>query len=126
MIRDPVTVDAETSIGRFMDDVAWRRRYTSYPVIEDGRVAGLLAFRCVAEVPRSEWDTRLVRDCMIPRERVPVLDEDSTAVDALAELSQAEVNRGLVLAGERLAGFLSITDVARALEVGLPRRRRAA
>jgi Zn-dependent protease len=126
MIRDPVTVDAETSIGRFMDDVAWRRRYTSYPVIEDGRVAGLLAFRCVAEVPRSEWDTRLVRDCMIPRERVPVLDEDSTAVDALAELSQAEVNRGLVLAGERLAGFLSITDVARALEIGLPRRRRAA
>jgi Zn-dependent protease/predicted transcriptional regulator len=126
MVRDPVTVQAETTLGRFMDDVAWNRRYTSYPVMDDGRVVGVLAFRRVAEVPRSEWDRRSVRECMIERERVPTLDEDDTAVDALAELSEGEIHRGLVLDGERLAGFLSITDLARALEVGLPRRRRAA
>jgi Zn-dependent protease/predicted transcriptional regulator len=126
MVRDPVTVQADTTLGRFMDDVAWNRRYTSYPVMDDGRVVGVLAFRRVAEVPRSEWDRRSVRECMIERERVPTLDEDDTAVDALAELSEGEIHRGLVLDGERLAGFLSITDLARALEVGLPRRRRAA
>jgi Zn-dependent protease len=124
MIREPVTVPAEMSIGRFMDEVAWSRRYTTYPVMEGGGVVGLLAFRCVAEIPRSEWETRLVRDCMIPRERVPVLEEDDTAVDALAELSEANVHRGVVLDDGRLAGFLSITDLARALEVGVPRRRR--
>ena len=123
MIREPVTVPAGMSLARFMDEVAWNRRYTSYPVIDDGRVVGLLAFRCVAQVPRAEWDTRLVRDCMVPRERVPVLDEDDSAVDALAELSEAEINRGVVLEDGRLAGFISITDLARALEVGLPRRR---
>ena len=126
MIRDPVTVPAEMPIGRFMDEVAWSRRYTTYPVLEDGRVVGLLAFRCVAEVPRSDWETRLVRDCMIPRERVPVLREDDTAVDALGELSEAGVNRGIVLDDGRLAGFISITDVARALEIGVRRRRRVA
>jgi Zn-dependent protease len=126
MIREPVTVPAGMSIGRFMDEVAWSRRYTSYPVMEDGDVVGLLAFRCVAEVPRREWEARLVRDCMIPRERVPVLHEDDTAVEALAELSEADVNRGVVLENGRLAGFVSITDLARALEVGMPRRRRAA
>jgi Zn-dependent protease/predicted transcriptional regulator len=124
MIRDPVTVDADATLGRFMDDVAWSQRYTSYPVVDDGRVVGLLTFRCVAETPRSEWDQRSVRDCMIDRNRVPVLEEDETAVEALAELSESEVNRGVVLDGERLAGFLSITDLARALEVGEPRRRR--
>ncbi|HEV3407103.1 MAG TPA: site-2 protease family protein [Gaiellaceae bacterium] len=126
MIREPVTVPAGMSIGRFMDEVAWNRRYTSYPVMEDGDVVGLLAFRCVAEVPRPDWDARLVRDCMIPKDRVPVLHESDTAVDALAELSQADVNRGVVLENGGLAGFVSITDLARALEVGLPRRRRAA
>jgi CBS domain-containing protein len=124
MIRDPVTVDADATLGRFMDDVAWSQRYTSYPVVDDGRVVGLLTFRCVAETPRSEWDQRSVRDCMIDRKRVPVLEEDEPAVEALAELSESEVNRGVVLDGERLAGFLSITDLARALEVGEPRRRR--
>jgi Zn-dependent protease len=124
MIRDPVTLPADMSIGRFMDEVAWNRRFTSYPVLEDGQVVGLLAFRGVAEVPRSEWDARLVRDCMIPRERVPVLAEEDSAVDALGRLSEAEVNRGVVLDDGRLAGVVSITDLARALEVGLPRRRR--
>jgi Zn-dependent protease len=126
MIREPVTVPAGMSVGRFMDEVAWNRRYTSYPVMENGDVVGLLAFRCVAEVPRPDWDARLVRDCMIPKDRVPVLHEDDSAVDALAELSQADFNRGVVLENGRLAGFVSITDLARALEVGMPRRRRAA
>ena len=126
MIAEPVTVPADVTLGEFMDRVAWNRRYTSYPVTDDGRTIGLLAFRCVAEVPRSEWDTRTVRDCMIPLERVPVLREDEAAVDALAELSETDVNRGVVLDNGRLAGFVSITDLARALEVGAPRRRAAA
>jgi Zn-dependent protease len=126
MIREPVTVQAEMSLGRFMDEVASGRRYTSYPVMDDGKVLGLLPFRCVAEVPRSEWDERSVRECMIEREQVPTLDEDDTAVDALAELSEAGIHRGLVTDGDRLDGLLSITDLARALEVGAPRRQRAA
>ncbi len=122
MIRQPVTVEADVSLGQFMDDVAWSQRYTTYPVLEQGRPIGLLAFRSVASVPRDEWNTRRVRDAMIPREEVPVLDEDEPAIDALAELSTSEVNRGFVLDNGRLAGFLSITDLARALEVGRPSR----
>jgi Zn-dependent protease/predicted transcriptional regulator len=123
MITNPVTVPAEMTLGRFMDEVARNRRYTTYPVVENGRVVGLLPFRCVAEVPRSQWDTRLVRDCMIPRERVPVFHDEDAAVDALAELSEGEVHRGLVLDDGRLTGFLSITDLARALDVRMPRGR---
>jgi CBS domain-containing protein len=78
---------------------------------------GLIPFRCVAEVPRSDWDDRTVRDCMLDRDAVPVLEEDDELVDALAELSQHGVGRGLVLDGDRLAGLVSITDLARALEV---------
>ncbi len=52
-------------------------------------------------------------------------DRFEELVDALAELSGSDVNRGLVLDGGRLAGFLSITDLARALETGGLRRRRA-
>jgi CBS domain-containing protein len=57
---------------------------------------------------------------MIPREGVPLLDEDEPAIDALAELSASDVNRGLVVENGHLAGLLSITDLARALEVGRP------
>jgi Zn-dependent protease/CBS domain-containing protein len=122
MVREPVTVDADLSLGQFMDDVAWSRRYTTYPVLEGGRPIGLLAFRSVAAVPRNEWDERRVRDAMIGREDVPVLSEDEAAIDALADLSARDVHRGLVVEDGRLAGLLSITDLARALEVGRPPR----
>jgi CBS domain-containing protein len=59
---------------------------------------------------------------MIPLERVPLLAEDAKAVDALAALSGPTANRGLVVENGHLAGLLSITDLARALEVGRPPR----
>ena len=118
MVRDPITVDADATIGRFMDDVAGSHRFTTYPVLDGDGPVGLLAFASVAAVPRSEWDTRRVRDTMIPLDEVPLLTEDETAVDALAELSAPKANRGLVVDNGRLAGLLSITDLARALEVG--------
>ena len=118
MVRQPVTVDADSTIGRFMDDVAGSHRFTTYPVLEGDRPVGLLAFASVAAVPRSDWDTRRVRETMIPLEEVTLLTEDETAVDALEELSAPTGNRGLVVDNGNLAGLLSITDIARALEVG--------
>jgi Zn-dependent protease len=117
MVRDPVTVDADLTVGRFMDDVAWSRRFTTYPVVDAGRPIGLLAFSSVAAVPRSEWDTLRVRDAMIPLVGVPLLAEDTTALAALSMLSSPTSNRGMVVENGRLAGLLSITDLARALEV---------
>ena len=122
MVRDPVTVDGDLTVGQFMDDVARSRRFTTYPVLDRGRPIGLLAFSSVAALPRSEWDSRRVRDAMIPLDRVPQLTEDATAVEALAALSPPTSNRGLVVENGHLAGLLSITDLTRALEVRRPAR----
>jgi Zn-dependent protease/predicted transcriptional regulator len=123
MILDPATASPDQSLGRFVDGVVRNHRYTTYPVVENGRPVGLLPFRCVAELPRSEWDRRTVADCMLSGDEVPVLDRDDDLADALAELSESGVGRGLVVDGNRLVGLLSITDVARLLQSGSRRRR---
>jgi Zn-dependent protease/CBS domain-containing protein len=117
MVRDPVTVDGDFTVGQFMDEVARSRRFTTYPVVDGGHPIGLLAFGSVAALPRSEWDSRRVRDAMLPLERVPQLTEDETAIDALTALSSPTLNRGLVVENGHLAGLLSITDLTRALEL---------
>jgi Zn-dependent protease/CBS domain-containing protein len=124
MVRNPVVVDPDITVGRFMDEVASSRRFTTYPVVDrGGRPIGLLAFSSVAAVPRSEWDTRRVRDTMIPLGQVPLLAETTSAVDALADLSSRPgQNRGLVVNNGDLDGLLSITDLARALEARRPPR----
>jgi Zn-dependent protease/CBS domain-containing protein len=126
MVRNPVTVQGDLTVAQFMDEVARSHRFTTYPVVDAERPIGLLAFRSVAAVPRSEWGTRRVRDAMIPLDQVPLLSEDETAVDALAALSSPTSNRGLVVENGHLAGLLSITDLARTLEVRRPSRPAAA
>jgi Zn-dependent protease/CBS domain-containing protein len=124
MVRNPVVVDPDITVGRFMDEVASSRRFTTYPVVDrGGRPIGLLAFSSVAAVPRSEWDTLRVRDTMIALDQVPLLAESTSAVDALADLSSRPgQNRGLVVNNGDLDGLLSITDLARALETRRPPR----
>jgi Zn-dependent protease/CBS domain-containing protein len=124
MVRNPVVVDPDITVGHFLDEVASSRRFTTYPVVDrGGRPIGLLAFRSVAAVPRSEWDTRRVRDTMIALDQVPLLAESTSAVDALADLSSTPgQNRGLVVNNGDLDGLLSITDLARALEARRPPR----
>jgi Zn-dependent protease/CBS domain-containing protein len=117
MTRDPVTVDGNLTVGQFMDEVARSRRFTSYPVLDGELPIGLLAFGSVAALPRSEWDSRRVRDVMLPLERVPQLTEEETAIEALTALSSPTSNRGLVVQNGHLAGLLSITDLTRALEL---------
>jgi Zn-dependent protease/CBS domain-containing protein len=116
MTPNPVVVEPETTLGEFMDGVMSSNRHTTYPVVDHGRPVGLLPFRCVANVPRSQWDTRSVRDCLISLDQVPVLREDEQAVDALAELSQSPGGHALVLSNGDLAGIVSTSDLARALE----------
>jgi CBS domain-containing protein len=65
---------------------------------------------------------RRVRDCLIPLDHVPVLREGEDAVDALAELSQSDGGHGLVVSNGGLAGIVSTSDLARALDA----RRRGA
>jgi Zn-dependent protease len=126
MVREPVVVDPDLTLGRLMDGVVMNTRYTTYPVVEDGRAVGLLPFRCVAQVPRSEWDERTVRDCMLPLDKVAVVSESDTLTDAAVELSDdGGVGRALVIEDGRLAGLLSVTDLTRALELRQLRRRAA-
>ena len=120
MVSDPVSVGPGLTLGRFMDEVVWARRFTTYPVVDDGRAVGLLPFRSVARVPRGEWDTRTVGECMVPLRDVPTLAADEPLMEALDDLAGSVVRRGLVLDGGRLVGLLSITDLARAMELGRP------
>jgi Zn-dependent protease/CBS domain-containing protein len=123
MTPNPVVVTPDTTLGEFMDKIMLSQRHTTYPVVDDHKPVGLLPFRCVANVPRSEWDVRRVRDCLISLDKVPVLREGEDAVDALAELSQSAGGHGLVVSNGGLAGIISTSDLARALEA---RRRRGA
>ncbi len=123
MVHRPVTAAADQTLSSFMDDVAHVHRFTTYPVLADGRVVGLLPFARVAAAPRAGWDEHHVRDCMIRLEDAPAVHPETPLLDALQEMQAHGVDRTLVLAHDELAGLLSITDVGRVVSAAAATRR---
>jgi Zn-dependent protease/CBS domain-containing protein len=115
MVADPVAARHDSTLGEFMGSIGQEARLTAYPVLDGGRVVGLLPTRAVLETPQAEWAARSVGEIMLGLEGAPRLAPDEELSAALSRLGDAGVNRALVLDGDRLAGYLSLEDVARAL-----------
>jgi Zn-dependent protease/CBS domain-containing protein len=115
MTREPVTASAGATLGEFADSLSGLARHSTYPVVSNGDVLGLLPFGAISSRPRGEWSDRLVRDSMIANRQVPVFDSEDSAEDALGELTGGEIGRGLVVRDGHLIGILSISDLARVL-----------
>lgn len=116
MVRDPIVARPEQTLSEFMEEAGGTARHSTYPVVEDGRVVGLLTLQTVLGLPRRDWDALEVRDCMLPRERIAILTEEESASEAFDELSGAEIQRGPVTQAGRLVGVLSLTDLVRAMD----------
>jgi Zn-dependent protease len=117
MVAKPVTVDADTSLQRFIDEIFFAHRHTAYPVVADGETVGLISFRDALPVPREEWQRVRVRERTRRRDELLVVDAARDLADVVPDLARHELHRALVLVGGRATGLLSMTDVARVLEV---------
>jgi Zn-dependent protease/predicted transcriptional regulator len=116
MTREPVTAPADETLGEFANSLSGLARHSTYPVVSSGDLLGLLPFGAISSRPRGEWSDRLVRDGMIGRDAVPMLDAEDSAQDALDELVAGSVGHGLVIQDEQLVGILAVSDLARVLD----------
>ncbi len=131
MTPDPEVVDADLSITSFIDDVAHMRGHSTYPVVGDGRLLGMVSLRQAGRVPAEARPTTFVRDVMLPADEVVVLRPDSEVTEAAIALQKGP-GRAAVLDDGRLVGIISPSDIGRAMdlerirgtdEVTTPRRR---
>ncbi|HYF27583.1 MAG TPA: site-2 protease family protein, partial [Baekduia sp.] len=120
MVRRPVSVPATMSLDAFVE-VVLAHRHTAYPVVDDGRLVGLVSFRSLpVRIERLS-----VADVMVPVERVATVPATMPLADALPVVLGAPLRRALVRDGADWA-LLSPTDALRVLEVLDVAGRRAA
>jgi len=112
MTADPETVPPDLSLRRLVEERFLRRRYQSFPVVDDARLVGLLTLQQVKEVPREEWDRRVARDVMTPIEDGIVVEPGRKMTDVLQTIQETGSRRVLVAEGDRLFGIISSTDIA--------------
>lgn len=111
-----VTVSPDRSVAAFLDDAGRNRGFSSYPVVDDRGLAGMVSVREVATVPAGQRQDRQVAGLMTPADQVPTVRLDDPAEDTLGVLG-GDGHRAVVLEDDgRVVGMLTAADVARVLE----------
>jgi Zn-dependent protease/CBS domain-containing protein len=116
MVRDPRTARPDETLATFLAGLDEDERLTAYPVVDEGRLVGLLPIRTATDAAPRERERVRVEERMRGLEGAPRLAPDDDLYGALSRLAEAGVNRGLVLEGDRLVGHMSFDDAARTIE----------
>ena len=121
MTREPLTVPADLSVARAIEEVFWRHHVSSFPVLDGTRVVGIATLDRVKQVPREQAAVTPIRQVMLPLADGLVAAPGESLWQALQKLSQNDVGRLAVVEGDRLVGYLSIKDVTHLLAVSQAR-----
>ncbi|MFL5663614.1 MAG: site-2 protease family protein [Ktedonobacteraceae bacterium] len=126
----PITVPANISLQKLVDDYFLPRGLRSALVIQDDQLAGLITLGDIRHVPREQWELVPVGHVMIPLNRLHVVSPQQDLNDVLPLMVGQDVNQLPVMQNGRLVGLLSRDAIMRYLEVrrslGLKDWRRAA
>jgi len=127
-IADPVCVSPDTSLQSLVEECVLRHGHRSYPVVEQGRVVGLIALEDLRDTDAPARSAETVGARMRPLSELETVSPDAPVTEAMGRLSSAGprllVLRDGELAGlltaERLAHFVEIRQALEQLNVELP------
>ncbi len=117
MRRNPPTISPDASISDLVHDSVMGSDDHAFPVLDNGRLVGLVCLHDVRGVDRARWDSTRVAEIMTPRESLVTATPDEESDDALNKLQQGDHRQLPVLQQEQLVGLLRRRDIMRWLQL---------
>lgn len=114
MTREISSVDPDETVRELLDKMLLEK-HMGYPVLEGGRLVGMVTLHDAAGVSKEQQWAILVKDIM-SREVVSV-SPDTDAMSAIQLLSSRGIGRLIVKEGEEMVGIVTRTDLVRAMEI---------
>jgi len=117
MTKSVITIDAKATLDRLVDDYFFKFRFTSFPVIRDDMLMGLLTLHNVKEVPKEKWGETSAEQAMVPLSSAILVHPHAEAMTALSKMVRNGTGRLIVVEDHKVLGILSQRDVMRLFEV---------
>ncbi len=110
-----VTIPAATSVEDAVRSYFLAAKHPAFPVVEDGRVVGLVDTGAIERVPPRRRPATSVGE-IADADPSLIVREDQDVAEMLERPAFVRVGRAAVLTGDGRVGLLSITDVNRVLQ----------
>lgn len=123
----PETVPPGLTLRELVDRHLLNQRYQSFPVVDGGRLVGLVTLDHVKDAPRDRWNTLRVHDVMAKADERIVVSPEESMLEVLSRMQDSDTRRVLVTRDARLVGIISASDITRwvqrARDLGLSPRK---
>lgn len=117
MREPPPAVAPDVPIGTFVYDYLMRGDENVYPVMDEGRLVGMVSVDNVRTVDRANWDTTHVSEVMIPQDQLEVASPRDDAMEAFQKLAGQDIRQVPVMYNGVLIGVLRHKDIMRWLQL---------
>ncbi|MFW6074071.1 MAG: CBS domain-containing protein [Chloroflexota bacterium] len=111
----PVTVSPTVDLETLAEDYILRRNARGIPVVNDGRMIGLVTVSDLKNVNRQRWPVTHVADVMTPAPELHTIHPDSPIAEALNAMNEHEFHQIPVVEESHLVGMLTRFELIRYL-----------
>lgn len=116
MHSDPPTVSADISVNDLVQEIMNKDDH-AFPVMEGGRLVGIVTLEDMRGTARESWDSRRVRDIMTPAVELKSISPETDSAEAFRSLTRSDVRQLPVIENSHLAGLLRRRDIVRWLQL---------
>ena len=107
MITSYPVVPPEITLSRLVEEHIFPAGHRLFMVASQDRVEGILTIDRIKSVPRQNWGVTRARDVMSPRDKLRTVQPSESALSALEQMSESNVNQIVVVSGERVIGLVT-------------------
>jgi Zn-dependent protease len=112
MNRDVVQIPPNMKVTDFINKVLNNNHHTSFPVVLDRRLHGLLLLEELKQLPQEEWRVREAREVMRPVNDSMFLNLNTPIPQAISMLTNNGLGRAVVLdSNGYIVGYVSLRDI---------------
>jgi len=119
MKKNPISVEKGISIQVLVEEYFYTSHHQLYPVVQKQKLIGSISLKEVKNIPQKHWEETLVESVMIPKSELQIVSPDSSALEALNLLQQADIPTLLVVDKEQLVGLLTAQDLFKLISLKL-------
>jgi Zn-dependent protease len=119
LIKDVVTVPPDLPARQLINGYFLTHGYGGFPVVENGRVLGLVSLSDVKRVATDDYDRLTVRELMTPlTDQLIIAPEEDVSV-AFQRMAEGDLGRLVVMERGRMVGLVTKTGLSRFLQMKL-------
>jgi len=117
MRKDPPTVSPAHSIDSLVHEYVMGTDDHAFPVVEEGRLVGIVTLEDIRKVARDEWPRTTVKQVMTPAAELESVSPEGEAEEALRKIRERDVRQLPVMRDGELVGLIRRRDFVRWMQL---------